>query len=459
MTGPGIVRTGGNSSQTVSVDGTFSVPTIEAIGGVRLDINSDASVDTLRLGHPTIASSSRRIGGSGTLTITKELTWINGYMSGNGTTVVKQGATFELDVRSAYTGLTGSRTFINESTGTWTGSHQFGNSSSESTFINRGTLELSNEWTGTYGTVFFGGTFTNEGTFIAASDTTARFASGFNNHGLVDVRSGTLELSGFNATGGTDSGAYVLADGARLGFTGGVRTLTETASIAGTGTVVIRDGGDWHEVVNGATWRPGASPGALTIASDYPAHEGVIEIELGGYAAGLENDLLIVEGRARLGGTLRLALLNDFKPEIGDRFVVLRAAEVTGNFEAVEAPDGIDLYVETTDSSAVVVIGQPVSSEKPGEALLPAAFALHLPYPNPFIEQTTLGLGLPESTPVRIEVFDMLDRRITVLVNDALSAGRHRVQFDGSDLPAGIYFARVTATNVFVATRRMVRVR
>ena len=355
VTSDGIVRTGGNSTRAIAINGTFSVPIIEASGAVRLEFNTDTTVETLLMGA-TGSLSSGQIGGSGTLTVTDELRWLNGHMHGSGTTVVAEGATFELDVRSNYVGTSGPRTFINEGAGIWTGTHSFSNGSNESTFINRGTLELATEWTGSYGTVFFAGTFINEGTFIAASDTTMRVSSGFDNHGLVDVRSGRLELSGFNATGGTDSGRYVVADGARLAFTGGQRTLTETASIEGHGEVYVLPWSQYHHVNNGATWRPGASPGTLTVTSDYPAEEGVLEIELAGYTPGTEHDQLIVTGKARLSGTLRVDVIDDFVPSPGDFFTVLTAEEVIGTVDVVEGTAGFTFGVGYTDTTVVVTV-------------------------------------------------------------------------------------------------------
>src|SRR5690606_27467955 len=101
---------------------------------------------------------------------------------------------------------------------------------------------------------------------------------------------------------------------------------------------------------------------------------------------------------ANLGGVLRLVLLDDFVPQTGDRFTVLTAQEVTGAFAAVEAPEGVEVTVETTDSTAVVVIGQvTVANEDEPEAGSPAAFALHAPYPNPTAGAAALAFDLPEA--------------------------------------------------------------
>ena len=57
---------------------------------------------------------------------------------------------------------------------------------------------------------------------------------------------------------------------------------------------------------------------------------------------------------------------------------------------------------------------------------------------------TTLGFSLPEQAHVQLEVFDMLGRRIALVVDGALNAGVHEVQFDAGLLPSGAYLYRLT---------------
>jgi len=88
----------------------------------------------------------------------------------------------------------------------------------------------------------------------------------------------------------------------------------------------------------------------------------------------------------------------------------------------------------------------------------PETFELMPNYPNPFNPVTVIGFQLPVSSDVTLEVFDMLGRRVAVLVDDALSAGRHEIQFDASGLSSGVYIYRLRA-NEFVQTRQMVLVK
>ncbi len=66
-------------------------------------------------------------------------------------------------------------------------------------------------------------------------------------------------------------------------------------------------------------------------------------------------------------------------------------------------------------------------------------------YPSPFNPITTVRFTLRERSKVQLEVFDMLGRPITKLVDDLLPYGSHTVRFDGSNLASGAYILRLTA--------------
>jgi hypothetical protein len=76
-------------------------------------------------------------------------------------------------------------------------------------------------------------------------------------------------------------------------------------------------------------------------------------------------------------------------------------------------------------------------------------------YPNPFNSSTTIECGLPEAGPVTIEIYDLLGRRVEIMVDDEKEAGHHRVVWDAGDRSSGIYFYKITSGE-FSDTRRMV---
>jgi len=79
------------------------------------------------------------------------------------------------------------------------------------------------------------------------------------------------------------------------------------------------------------------------------------------------------------------------------------------------------------------------------EPSLPKAFALGQNYPNPFNPSTTIEYELPKASEVRLSVYDMLGREVSVLVNERMDAGVHEVKFDGSNLASGVYLYRLQA--------------
>ena len=88
----------------------------------------------------------------------------------------------------------------------------------------------------------------------------------------------------------------------------------------------------------------------------------------------------------------------------------------------------------------------------------PEAVAVQPAYPNPFFQSTTLTYTLPHAAEVRVEVFDVLGRRVHLLADGFQSAGTHRVAFDAGDLPSGLYVIRFSAGG-FVDGQPVVRVR
>ena len=63
-------------------------------------------------------------------------------------------------------------------------------------------------------------------------------------------------------------------------------------------------------------------------------------------------------------------------------------------------------------------------------------------FPNPFRGKTTLRYSLPKTMQVRLSIYNLLGREIEVLVADTQEPGIYSLEFDGSQLPAGIYYAR-----------------
>jgi hypothetical protein len=86
---------------------------------------------------------------------------------------------------------------------------------------------------------------------------------------------------------------------------------------------------------------------------------------------------------------------------------------------------------------------------------LPTSFSLAQNYPNPFNPATRIRYGLPENAQVKLTIYDMLGRRVALLVDEKQPAGYHEIVFQATSLPNGMYFYRLNAGS-FVETRKMV---
>jgi len=116
----------------------------------------------------------------------------------------------------------------------------------------------------------------------------------------------------------------------------------------------------------------------------------------------------------------------------GDRFTTTLEGESVTTFVSDEITTGVE------DEGSV----------------MPDSYKLKQNYPNPFNPTTTISFELPATSHVTLQVSDMLGRNVATLVNHKVSAGKHEVRFDASDLSSGVYFYRLKAGD-FVQTRRM----
>ena len=92
-------------------------------------------------------------------------------------------------------------------------------------------------------------------------------------------------------------------------------------------------------------------------------------------------------------------------------------------------------------SYSTVNRGQPVViSGIVVDAVQPASFSLHPSFPNPFNPATRIGFNLSEESKVQLAVYDLRGQLITTLLNEAIPAGEHQLEWDAADVAAGVYF-------------------
>jgi hypothetical protein len=89
---------------------------------------------------------------------------------------------------------------------------------------------------------------------------------------------------------------------------------------------------------------------------------------------------------------------------------------------------------------------------------IPNEFRLVGIYPNPFNPTTTIEFDLPVTTEVSFQVYDVQGRLVRELLNENVTAGSHKVEFNGEGYPSGLYFARMQ-TGAQTMTRKMLLIK
>jgi photosystem II stability/assembly factor-like uncharacterized protein len=94
---------------------------------------------------------------------------------------------------------------------------------------------------------------------------------------------------------------------------------------------------------------------------------------------------------------------------------------------------------------------------------LPKSFKLYQNYPNPFNPVTTIKFDIPavkeKSGLVKIEVFDVIGKKVATLVNENLSSGSYSVNFDASSFATGVLIYRLSVNNDVIEAKKMLLIK
>lgn len=119
--------------------------------------------------------------------------------------------------------------------------------------------------------------------------------------------------------------------------------------------------------------------------------------------------------------------LDDFTPNPNAGTIVVNGADATDK----------DITVQ--------LVGTRVGVDDRFAPNLVTGFELSGIYPNPFNSSARVIFKLGAPSDVVIKLYDISGREISELVNKLYLAGKHTVNMDGSTLPTGTYFVRMTA--------------
>lgn len=120
---------------------------------------------------------------------------------------------------------------------------------------------------------------------------------------------------------------------------------------------------------------------------------------------------------------------------------------ITGNYYN-EANNTRDIWLLNFDPDLTDV-------EHEEETQIPETIILNQNYPNPFNPITSIEFGIPESKLVTLVVYNLLGEQLEILVNEYLSAGNYKVDWNAKELPSGLYIYKILAGN-YVKSKKMI---
>ncbi len=122
------------------------------------------------------------------------------------------------------------------------------------------------------------------------------------------------------------------------------------------------------------------------------------------------------------------------------------ASSLAVNDEFVYVSD--EFYFEVFDCSDALPVREVYHQ-------LPREFAISSVYPNPFNMFSFINVTLPQSSNLRLTVYNELGQEVRILSDRRYEAGNHQLHFDGSGLASGAYFIKAVAGD-FLNTHKVV---
>jgi hypothetical protein len=278
-----------------------------------------------------------------------------------------------------------------------------------------------------------GTTLTSGGQFDSCLTGTAATSSGVTPGWNWDLGTSSWTISMWITMPSSTSISYVFGDVGSTSF------RCFSGGVAGADNLLVRftsSGGGTDEILINGT---GPAATVVTIVHDSAAGQ-ILAYKNGVFSNSVTRVTNMTMGTGfRVGGYSTSAGLRGTMDEFRLYRRALTPAEITATWNS--------------DLSGCGLVG---ISQNGNE--IPNAFSLSQNYPNPFNPTTNIKFSIPQAGLVKLTVFDILGREVSVLVNEVKTAGNYVADFDASMLSSGVYFYRLESGN-FVETKKMLLVK
>jgi len=207
---------------------------------------------------------------------------------------------------------------------------------------------------------------------------------------------------------------------------------------------------NWSD--NGDTAHNVTINGALTLTANYKAqYKLILNSSVGNSFGG--NNFYDSAVTFTFGVNSRFFNYNSqwyqFKGWTGSGVGSYTSADSSGLDTIVVKTGGITNPIVELARWVQTVIGiQNISTEIPKE------YNLYQNYPNPFNPVTTIEFDIIKAGNAKIVLYDILGKEVQTVVNELVTPGKYKAQFDASMLSSGVYFYKLTA-NDFTSIKKL----
>jgi hypothetical protein len=303
---------------------------------------------------------------------------------------------------------------------------------------------LMNDGTGAFGP---DSTFDGQG-----QNETAIEAADANGDGILDLFVGALDSQEILLLLGDGAGGVSFHT---RGAAGGNPWMIATGDVNGDGHVDVVSA---NSSASNAAVILGDGQGGLTEAVTYPTGDFPLAIDLGDLDGDGDLDLVtsnfsgrnwtIYEnaGDGTFGNPRTLAAA------VAGSCAVLHDRDGDGTLDMTGIDEFADMLFLFENTAA------PTNVQEHPATVLDFQLDFQPPFPNPFVTSTSIHYLLPERTRVHASVYDLLGRRVRVLLDDAQPPGRHTLTWDGLDaagrsVPAGLYVYRLATGRAVLSAK------
>ena len=192
----------------------------------------------------------------------------------------------------------------------------------------------------------------------------------------------------------------------------------------------------------GGSWPNNASSGTY-----YSISEGGFNDDFHVYTLIWEEGQIqwLVDGEVYQTQTSWYTSGHTFPAPFDQRFHIILNEAVGGNWPGY--PDTTTQFPQNFIIDYVRVYQKSATGVEEGESELPKGIQLNQNHPNPFNSQTIIQYTLAEEGEINLSLYDMLGRKVDVLIDEKQNSGSHAVAYDAEGLSSGAYIYCLTAGN------------